>query len=290
MTPTAGGKPSPALVIARTIEDLRRSLPTPGACVLVPTMGALHAGHASLVRLGVEESRRHGLPAGCAVSIFVNPTQFNDPADFERYPRTLEPDLDLCRGEGASLVFVPSVEEMYPAGDDLPRLPVPDVARLPRLEDRLRPGHFEGVCDVVRRLFELVRPARAIFGEKDWQQLQVVRAMSHAEALGVDIVPHPTIRDPDGLAMSSRNRFLSPHERSLALEIHRALRECASVQSAAVASIILHDHLVRAGITPDYAVVRDARTLLDLVPGRPGRALVAARVGPVRLLDNAPWH
>lgn len=277
------------MIVARTIEELRRTLPNPGMGVLVPTMGALHEGHAALIRLGVREAKAHDLPGSCAVSIFVNPTQFNDPADFERYPRTLETDLELCRAAGAALVFAPSVEEMYPAGDDLPRLPVPEVARLPGLEDRSRPGHFEGVCDVVRRLFELVRPARAVFGEKDWQQLQVVRAMSRAESLGVEIVAHPTLREPDGLARSSRNRFLSPADRALGLELHRALRECASVQSAAVASIILQDHLVRAGVAPDYAVVRDAYSLMDLVPGRPGRALVAARVGPVRLLDNAPW-
>src|SRR5688572_25050071 len=183
--------------------------------VFVPTMGALHEGHASLVRI----ARRPA--AACqpvVVSIFVNPTQFGPNEDYTRYPRTLDADMALCKEAGADVIFAPAVEEMYPPGGV--RVPaLPRVATEPGIEDAARPGHFEGVCQVVLRLFELVRPAAAVFGEKDWQQLQVVSAMTRAEGLPIRIVPGETVREADGLAMSSRNRFLTPDDRRRGLAL-----------------------------------------------------------------------
>lgn len=257
--------------------------------VFVPTMGALHAGHAALVRqartlAGPSPGRR------VVVSIFVNPTQFGEKTDFERYPRTLDADMDVCRAAGADVVFAPSVEEVYPAGG-IKRPALPRVATAPRLEDAARPGHFAGVCEVVHRLFELVKPSAAIFGEKDWQQLQVVKAVVRDERMGIDIIPGETVREPDGLAMSSRNRFLTPEDRRRGLALSRGLRACQNTADPASAERVLHETLAAEGIAPDYAVVRDAETL---EPGewtrrRPMRAVVAARVGTVRLLDNAAW-
>lgn len=259
--------------------------------VFVPTMGALHDGHAALVR----QARRIAAPGeGVVVSIFVNPTQFGESEDFSRYPRTLDDDLENCRGCGADCVFVPSIGEVYPPGAGAGVERIPRVATEPLLEDAARPGHFAGVCQVVRRLFDLVRPSRAIFGEKDWQQLQVIRAMTEEDGREIEIVPGPTIREPDGLAMSSRNRFLSQEDRRRGLSLSRALIECRGAASPEEAEGVLRTVLGEAGIEPDYAVVRDARTL---APGsgrewdgsRPMRAVVAARVGPVRLLDNMAW-
>jgi pantoate--beta-alanine ligase len=219
----------------------------------------------------------------------VNPTQFNEKADFERYPRTLEPDLKLCEAAGAAWVFAPSVEVMYPASGEavVPRLP--RVATEPGLEDRFRPGHFAGVCQVVMRLFRLLEPRRAVFGEKDWQQLQVVRAMAGEAGLAVKIEPHPTLRDPDGLAMSSRNRFLSVEERKAALAIPRAIKRAGEERDVAGAEGVMAEELEGSGLVVEYAVVRDGASLGDVVAGRPGRALVAARAGKTRLIDNAGW-
>lgn len=268
---------------------LGRWIDARGGGVLVPTMGALHAGHAALVRAGAEHAARRSLGAGCLVSIFVNPTQFNDPSDFTRYPKTLDADLTLCREAGAAAVYAPGVEDVYPPEEPPPVPTLPAVATEPGLEDRFRPGHFAGVCQVVLRLFRLTRPAAAVFGEKDWQQLQVVRAMARAEGLPIEIVPHATVRDPDGLAMSSRNRFLSGAERATGLAISRALRAASGAGTPAEAEAVLRRVLVEAGITdPDYAVVRHAETLMPSDRG-PWRALVTARVGSVRLLDNSAW-
>lgn len=271
----------------REIDGLTRP------CVLVPTMGALHAGHASLVRQGAALARARGWPGGVVVTVFVNPTQFNERADFDRYPRTLEADAAVCAEAGATAVVAPSVESVYPdgLGSGVPR--VPEVATRPGLEDAHRAGHFAGVCQVVLRLFRLVRPEAAIFGEKDWQQLQVVRAMVRELSILVEIIPGPTVRESDGLAMSSRNRFLGPRDRERASALSRALREAAREPDPAAAEATMARVLGDQGITPDYAVVRDALTLLA-VGSRPPvgaayRALIAAKVGPVRLLDNAGW-
>ena len=277
------------MLVVRTIEELARLVGAEGerAGVLVPTMGALHEGHAELIRLARE---RAGADGRVVVSIFVNPTQFNESADFEQYPRDFEADCAMCEQLGVDAVFAPSVEVMYPSGEEVPVGELPAVATGPGLEDAYRPGHFAGVCRVVRRLFVLVRPEAAVFGEKDWQQLQVVRAMTEGEGLGVEIVAGPTVREEDGLAMSSRNRLLDAEARSAAVAIPRALEAAGECPSPTAAGVTMLGLLARAGLEVEYAVVRDAETLLQAEEGRPSRALIAARLGGVRLLDNGPWQ
>lgn len=258
-------------------------------CVLVPTMGALHDGHEALIRLGARLARERGLAGGCVVSIFVNPTQFNEASDFARYPRTPGEDEAICRRAGASAVYSPALESVYPPGEPIEVPPLPAVAEGPGLEDAARPGHFAGVCQVVLRLFRLVRPAAAVFGEKDWQQFQVVRAMVEEQRLGIDIIGAPTVREPDGLALSSRNRFLSEEDHRRGLALSRALREAGRAPTPAEGELVMARLLGEEAISPDYAVVRDARSLGPVRAGRPARALIAAPVGPVRLLDNLAW-
>ncbi len=252
--------------------------------VFVPTMGALHAGHASLIRRASSIARARG--GEVAVSIFVNPTQFNEAADYARYPRTIDADAEICGAAGADVVFAPEADEVYPAGRVIRVPDLPRVATAPGLEDAKRPGHFAGVCQVVRRLFEIVRPSVAVFGEKDWQQLQVIRAMTAQERLGIEIVPGATVREADGLAMSSRNRFLSEDDRRRALSISRVLRESERFKSRRDFEAWMVGEMRAAGLTVEYAVVRDGATLEE--PGAGAmRALIAARVGSVRLIDNA---
>ncbi len=282
------------LIVARSNTEWERvRLGMGRGHVFVPTMGALHAGHAVLVNRGVKEARERGL-AGCTVSIFVNPTQFNEKSDYDRYPRTIDADLAVCEKAGAAAVFVPRAEDVYPAGVDIrvPRLP--GVATRPGLEDARRPGHFAGVCQVVARLFELVQPAAAVFGEKDWQQLAVVRAMVAQEAMKIEIIGAPTVRECDGLAMSSRNRFLAADDRLRALAISRALCAACGENAPDNAEAAMRRVLQDAGVEPEYAVVRDAATLERPEIGRSvdsvrWRALIAARVGSVRLIDNCAW-
>lgn len=273
--------------LVTTRADLRAA--RNGPAVFVPTMGALHAGHARLIERAAKDSAALGLTGGCIVSIFVNPTQFNDPADFARYPKTLEADLDLCRAAGCSMVYAPAVDDIYPPDEEVPTPPLPEVATRPGLEDAHRPGHFAGVCRVVKRLFDLVRPAAAVFGEKDWQQLQVVRAMTQQHGLDIEIVGEPTVREADGLAMSSRNRFLSAEDRARALALSRALCAAAGEKQPPAAEAAMRRVLSEAGIIPEYAVVRDAATLGPPRGGGVCRALIAARVGDVRLIDNAAF-
>lgn len=280
----------------RVVHDAADLVATYG-CVVVPTMGALHAGHGALI----SRARRVAAEAGggpVVVTVFVNPTQFGDASDLARYPRTLGEDVILSHRAGADVVFAPPVGVVYPAGAPVPAPALPAVADGPGLEDARRPGHFAGVCQVVRRLFELVRPSAAVFGEKDWQQLQVIRAMTAEQGLGVRIVDAPTVREAGDLAMSSRNRFLSASDRRRGLAISASLRAAGVEPTAAGAEAAMRRVLEAAGIVPDYAVVRDAETLLPVatraaesshLPARPCRALVAARVGPVRLIDNAAW-
>jgi pantoate--beta-alanine ligase len=262
--------------------------------VFVPTMGALHEGHGALVRRAASisgERSASGVRAPVVVSVFVNPTQFNDPSDLARYPRTLEADAELCRRAGADAVFVPGVEVMYPPGEaaswGVPELP--SVATRPGLEDAHRPGHFAGVCQVVRRLFDLVRPRAALFGEKDWQQLAVIRAMTKQLGLPVEIVACETVREADGLAMSSRNRFLGSEERVQALAISRALSAGRAEATPEGAARVMRQVVESGGLGVEYAVVRDAETLQTPRAGSACRALIAARLGSVRLIDNAPW-
>ncbi len=268
-----------------TIVFQSRDLPGTG-CAVVPTMGALHRGHASLIRIARE--RCPDLP--CVVTVFVNPTQFNERSDYERYPRDLEADARLAREAGAEFVFAPAVDEVYPGGPAAHALALPRVAFEPGLEDRHRPGHFAGVCQVVKRLLLLTRARSAVFGEKDWQQLQVVRALCEQDGLGTVIVPAPIVRDDDGLALSSRNVFLTPEQRVIAAEVPRALSVAAREQTPAAGERVLRERLGAHSIPFDYAVARDARTLGPVTPGAPARLLVTARVGTVRLLDNMPMR
>jgi pantoate--beta-alanine ligase len=234
-----------------------------GETGFVPTLGALHEGHLSLVRRARSENAR------AWVSIFVNPAQFNDPRDLERYPRTMEQDLALLESAGCDLVFVPRADEIY--GDGY-RYRVTENELSLALEGASRPGHFDGVLTVVLKLLMLTRPERAYFGEKDFQQLQLVEGLVHAFFLDTRIVRCPTVREPDGLAMSSRNRLLTPAERAQAPALYRVLRESVaghrSTKHAAEA-------LAREGFQVDY------------VADREGRRLAAVRLGRVRLIDNA---
>jgi pantoate--beta-alanine ligase len=275
--------------VVTTHRELDAALRAMPRSVLVPTMGALHEGHASLIRQASSLADAHRLDGGCVVSIFVNPTQFTEPADYQRYPKTLEADIALCAANGARWIFAPDASVVYPPGERVVAPPLPVQATKPGLEDRVRPGHFEGVCQVVLRLFRLIAPKAAVLGEKDWQQLQVIRAMTLEQGLSIEVIPGETVREPDGLAMSSRNRFLSVSDRQRAQALSRALRAAASRATPAQAELAMARELAAAEITPDYAVVRDAETLLETVPGRPMRAIIAGRVGSVRLLDNAPW-
>ncbi|MGP1272486.1 MAG: 4-phosphopantoate--beta-alanine ligase [Phycisphaerales bacterium] len=277
--------------VVGTVEDLREALGG-DSCVLVPTMGALHGGHESLLRLGRAVADDHDLPL--AASIFVNPTQFNDPSDLERYPRPLQADLELLLRTGVEIAFVPSAEQIYPPDDPLaaPQPELPAVATEPGLEDQARPGHFAGVCRVVSRLFDLFDPEAAIFGEKDWQQLRVVSAMVATQGRSVEIVPCPTAREPDGLAMSSRNVRLTPETRPKAAALYRGLIAAQNEADPGRAVEALRSAMVAAGIEVEYAAVRDAEMLTRVPPGPvggPWRVLGAGCLDGVRLLDNAAW-
>ncbi|HEX4979705.1 MAG TPA: pantoate--beta-alanine ligase [Acidimicrobiales bacterium] len=236
---------------------------------LVPTMGSLHDGHASLVRRAAAENDL------AAVTVFVNPTQFGQGEDFDRYPRDLDRDLELADAAGARVVFAPPVEQMYPDGPT-GGLTTVSVARLgDGLEGASRPGHFDGVATVVAKLFNIAGPCRAYFGEKDWQQLQVVVRMVRDLDFPVEVVACPTVREPDGLAMSSRNVYLSGTDRAAAAVLHRALR---AAQGAADPVGI-----IKETVSTEPLVELDYAELLD------GRLLVAARVGTTRLIDNMEY-
>lgn len=271
--------------VLRTIDEVRHwRHHAVERVALVPTMGALHAGHLAHVPVAKGEADL------VAVSIFVNPTQFGPHEDFERYPRDLDADASIIDAAGGNVIFAPSVGTIYPPGAPESYDPLPDVATQPRLEDRYRPGHFNGVCLVVRRLFELVRPAAAIFGEKDYQQLQVLEAMTREAGLPIDIIGRPTVREPSGLAMSSRNRYLGDAEREVAGAISRALQNADGQDTVESAERVMRESL-RDVDELQYAVVRDPKTLMPVGGGaRKGilRGLVAARVGAARLIDNAP--
>lgn len=274
-----------------------------GGCVLVPTMGALHDGHARLISHAADLGRERS--AAVVVSVFVNPTQFNEAHDFEKYPRDLERDIQRSAEAGATHVFAPGVGVMYPEGapGGAGRTPaIPSVADGPMLEDHYRPGHFKGVCQVCLRLFEITDCGVAVFGEKDWQQLQAVRALVMQQGLDVEVVPSPTVRERDGLAMSSRNRRLSPADRVRAVALSRALEAAGTLDDVGEAEGLGVEILRASGVRPEYFAIRDAQTLMGVRPGMPMRALVAGRVGgvagsgggkpkegDVRLIDNAPW-
>jgi pantoate--beta-alanine ligase len=229
-------------------------------------------------------------PGPLVVSIFVNPTQFGPHEDLARYPRTLDADLDLCAGEGVDVVFAPSVAEVYPGGDPLVWVDPGPLAN--RLEGRVRPGHFRGVLTVVAKLFGLVRPDVAVFGEKDYQQLTLIRRMAADLCWGVDIIGAPTQRESDGLALSSRNRYLNVDERLRAAVLNRALRAAKQAASAGAgpARDAAYAELAGVeGIDLDYLVITDAdlQELPSSLPTPTGaRILIAAKVGATRLIDN----
>ncbi len=274
---------------AKTAGELRRALAAGrtagGLTALVPTMGALHEGHLSLIRA----ARTHGAERVVA-SIFVNPTQFGPGEDLDAYPRDLAGDMEKLRAAGADLVYTPAPEEMYPAGfATTVRVEGPAKAGL---EDAFRPTHFDGVATVVAKLFARTGADMAVFGEKDWQQLQVVRRMTRDLDLPVRILAAPTVREADGLAMSSRNAYLTPEERRIAPGLHRALRAARAAILAGTppeeACAGALETLKEAGFRPDYLTAREAETLAPAKDARvrPLRLLAAARLGKTRLIDN----
>lgn len=277
--------------VIRSADELRATTDTSRAAGcdvgLVPTMGALHEGHLSLIRRAREQRD------AVVVSVFVNPRQFADPTDLERYPRDETRDLTLCDELGVDAVWAPTVAEVYPPGIHLPQ---PDPGPVgAAFEGASRPGHFEGVLAVVHRLFDVTGPCAAYFGEKDAQQLFLVRRMVEIERLPVELVECPTVREPDGLALSSRNAGLSPEERDQAGCLFLALTEAAAMARAGErdANVLVAAMAREIGATPlarlDHAAVVDARTferVVALDPGAAARALVAATFPSARLIDN----
>jgi pantoate--beta-alanine ligase len=274
--------------IVTTIADVRAEVEEArrlGMTVLfVPTMGALHEGHASLIRAAGRPS------AFVVVSIFVNPTQFGPNEDFARYPRTLDADQKLCTEAGANLIFAPTAEEMYP---DSPLTSV-EVAELQDvLCGPLRPGHFRGVCTVVLKLFNIVAPDVAVFGEKDFQQSRIIRRMVRDLNVPVEIQIEPTVREADGLALSSRNRYLTAEQRAAAPGIHRALQAVRSRAQAGETDVTRLEQSLQAeleaipGARVEYARIVDAETLQTPAKlDRPAAAAVAVFLGNTRLIDN----
>ena len=267
--------------------------PSSPRLAFVPTMGALHEGHRSLMTLA------RSLGDAVAVSIFVNPLQFGPSEDYARYPRPLDDDLEVCEAEGVDAVFVPSVSDLYPPG----RQVTVDAGALGSvLEGRSRPGHFSGVLTVVLKLFNIIRPQIAILGQKDAQQLACVQRMVTDLNIGIEVVGGPTIREPDGLAISSRNIYLTATERPVALSISAALEKAATQSSVPAARVAAHEVLDRAEAEPcfelDYASIVNPTTFIEVPDDHVGPAIfvVAARVGETRLIDNTiinfappPW-
>ena len=270
--------------VLRTAAAVREWRSGPGTVGLVPTMGALHEGHASLIVRATRENDR------VIASIFVNPTQFGPRDDYAAYPRTEAADLTLLEERGAAAAFVPTVEEMYPADGDVPI--VPGAIAVP-LEGRARPGHFTGVATVVKRLLDIVTPDRAYFGQKDLQQLRVLQTMTGELGLATHIVGCPIVRAPNGLALSSRNAYLGDAERLQAAALSRGLRAAEAafalgVRDAERLRQTVRAELTAAGIEPEYVSCADPVTLRELSGPIDRAALsLAARVGRARLIDNA---
>lgn len=280
------------MLIATTVKELSGALASwkaEGKQVgLVPTMGALHAGHASLVERSVAENDV------TVVSIFVNPTQFNDQNDLATYPRTLEADVALLESLGADAAFSPSVQEIYPEPDDRSF----DYAPMHVMEGPRRPGHFNGVCQIVSKLFQLVQPSRAYFGEKDFQQIAVIRAMVANLKLPVEIRPCPIVREPSGLALSSRNTLLAPRERELAANINRILllsRDYAATHTVTETHDLVVDTLnAIAGFSVEYFDIANADTLQSIDGWDEAAHVVGCitvRCGEkgIRLIDNMQY-
>ena len=275
-------------LIARTVPALRRAVDNlrkrKATIALVPTMGALHDGHVSLVRLAKRRASR------VVVSIFVNPTQFAPTEDFGAYPRTWKADIAKLAAENVDVVWHPGVAAMYPEG--FATRIVPEGPALAGLEDRFRPHFFGGVATVVGKLLTQCRPDVAIFGEKDFQQLAIIRRMVRDLSMDVEVVGHPIVREPDGLAMSSRNVYLSAEERQTATILYRAMKESArriKAGNAIAAAMAGGAEMIKAaGFVLDYFEVRHAATLAPVTSRKDGalRILVAAKLGSTRLIDN----
>jgi len=269
-----------------TLAELRRALAGRSQTSFVPTMGNLHAGHIALVRQAA------ALGGPCVVSIFVNRLQFLPHEDFDRYPRTLEADCEKLAAAGCDIVFAPDERELYPEPQGYKVSPPPAIADI--LEGEFRPGFFTGVCTVVAKLFGCVQPKVAVFGQKDYQQLMVIRGMVRQLALPVEIVAGATVREPDGLAMSSRNGYLSAAERAQAVELSRTLQAMADAAAGGCRDWPAlerqsMDRLRATGWHPDYLTLRRRADLLPPTDGDgPGSlvALGAARIGQTRLIDN----
>jgi pantoate--beta-alanine ligase len=269
--------------IVPTIAELRRVLADAPGAALVPTMGNLHAGHLALVRL----ARAGGTPV--VTSIFVNRLQFAPHEDFDTYPRTFERDCELLRAEGCDIVFAPAESELYPEPQVYTVQPPPELAGI--LEGQFRPGFFSGVCTVVLKLFNAVQPRLAVFGKKDYQQLMIVRQMVRQLALPIEIVAGETARADDGLALSSRNGYLTPAERAEAVALSRALNAVAAALRGGATEIAPLEEaalqtLRRRGWQPDYVAVRRQRDLGSPIAGEPLVVLGAAKLGSTRLIDN----
>ena len=272
--------------VLRTIEGIRRWRRQAGGTVgLVPTMGALHEGHLSLVRAAQQKADRS------VVSVFVNPLQFGANEDLSAYPRNFDRDLALLKSAGAEAVFYPSVEEMYPRGQSVTRVSVGAMGQV--LCGRTRPIHFDGVATVVMKLFHIVQPDFAFFGEKDWQQLAVIRRMVDDLNVPVTVVGVPTVRDANGLALSSRNQYLSPSEHGAATNLSQALqagkrRFDAGERDREAIRQTIGEWLQTAGLNPEYVELVDPDSLetAPQVLDRPTVAALAVRIGRARLIDN----
>jgi pantoate--beta-alanine ligase len=268
-------------LLRQQVSDWRREGLRVG---FVPTMGNLHAGHFALVELAKQHSDR------VVASIFVNPTQFGPNEDYARYPRTPDSDIEGLRSKGCDALLLPSVEEMYPFGTmGCVQMHVPGITDI--LDGAHRPGHFNGVAQVVARLFNMVQPDVAVFGRKDYQQLQVIRYMATEMSFPVQVVPAPTLREADGLAMSSRNQYLQGDERQTATFIYQTLRfireQCGLGMPIPGIEEEARQRLEMAGFTVDYAEVRRSDLSRPKAPNEPGLlALIAARLGRTRLIDN----
>jgi pantoate--beta-alanine ligase len=269
--------------IIRTIAELRAALGTRHERVLVPTMGNLHAGHLSLMRIARERGDL------VIASIFVNRLQFAPHEDFAKYPRTFERDCELLAGCGCDIVFAPVDGEVYPEVQGFKVLPPPELADI--LEGQARPGFFTGVCTVVLKLFNMVEPAVAIFGKKDYQQLLVIRSMVRQLALPIEIVSAETVRESGGLALSSRNGYLNDSQRAEAAQLHASLTKLSAAAKSGrtdwrTLEREAQEFLTARGWQPDYVAVRRQSDLREPSMGEPLVALAAARLGTTRLIDN----
>ena len=278
--------------IISDIQDLRAQMSGQNRVAFVPTMGNLHAGHLSLMKIAAV----HGDPV--VASIFVNRLQFGPNEDFDKYPRTMQSDVDKLEAEHVYVLFAPSEKDLYPEPQEYRVLPPTQLGDI--LEGEFRPGFFQGVCTVVLKLFSCVQPRVAVFGKKDYQQLMIIRSMCRQLALPVEIIAAETVRDTDGLALSSRNQYLSVEDRAEAPRLYRVLNQVRDAIQADVAHAAENLHaleekavaeLTEHGWKPDYVAVRRQHDLLEPTPeqvraGEPLVILAAARLGTTRLIDN----